>query len=345
MLRHLPLTLFLPAVLAAAGCESPARDSKTTDPTAARGGEGEWSFELLPTYTGVKAVLAADPEAARAEMEANRAVKEKLQKKLDVALEANRLVNVIEHLRKETGVNFFMNWASLEAAGVEADIPATFTLNGATAELALKLVLRQVAASADLEPIGYEIREGVVFIDTVRALNRLAETRIYDVRDLLSPVGRVTRFGVTPSRDVTIHLHLPPRLNDQAFFLFADDGQTEPTVEERMENLAQLIQDQVGSQADWAAYGGDVSSLREMDGDIVVSTTRRGHEQLALLLAALRQSRVRAAARIDDHFKRTAKQADAKDLMDLLYRLEQKFDGEESDDAPQPEAVQPREPS
>lgn len=55
----------------------------------------------------------------------------------------------------------------------------------------------------------------------------------------------------------------------------------------RIEELTTLIQDTIGRQEDWAAYGGSVSSLRELNGNLIIKTTPENHRQIRRLLFEL----------------------------------------------------------
>lgn len=61
--------------------------------------------------------------------------------------------------------------------------------------------------------------------------------------------------------------------------------------EEQIETLVYFIQDTVGSQEEWAAYGGVSSSLRELNGNLIVKTTPANHRELRKLLEQLRNNR------------------------------------------------------
>ena len=61
--------------------------------------------------------------------------------------------------------------------------------------------------------------------------------------------------------------------------------------DERIEALVNLIQDTIGRQDEWAAYGGDVSSLRELNGNLIIKTSPENHLAIRRLLYQLRPIR------------------------------------------------------
>lgn len=61
--------------------------------------------------------------------------------------------------------------------------------------------------------------------------------------------------------------------------------------EEQIDMLVTMIQDTIGKQEYWAAYGGTVSSVREFHGQLIVKTTPVQHRALRDLLELIRKSR------------------------------------------------------
>ncbi len=96
-----------------------------------------------------------------------------VDRSITVDFKTNRLDGVIDHIRQQTGLNIFVNWAGLESVGIERDTPVTLSLkNKVSAEKALRLVLAQTGSTSELEPIGFNVVEGVVNISTERDLKR-----------------------------------------------------------------------------------------------------------------------------------------------------------------------------
>ncbi|MEX2216499.1 MAG: hypothetical protein WD768_20470 [Phycisphaeraceae bacterium] len=230
-----------------------------------------------------------------AESEGNRRVQLKLQDPIPVNFEQNKVVNVVDYFRNTTGVNFFVNWAALEAAGVEQDLLITLQLNNVPAEQAIKLVLQQAGAAA-LEPIGFSVIDGVVHISTRRDLQRTTDTRVYDIRDLLV---QIPNFIGAPEFDLNSALSNTSSGGSSgggaasATTLFSDsdaEGETITRVE-MIEQITTLIQDTIGVTSEWAAYGGEVSSLRELNGNLIVKSTPDNHRDIIRLLGQLRSAR------------------------------------------------------
>ncbi len=245
----------------------------------------------------ITAVRLAGLDTSGGESEVNRRTAAALRNPVPINFEAIRLSNVIEYLRNTTGLNFFVNWAALEAVGIERDTPITLRLSNVPAEQALRLVLAQAGSISELEPIGFSIIEGIVTVSTERDLNRTTDTRVYDIRDLLV---QVPNFAGAPEFDLNSALSNTSSggsagqgVAQSSTDLFGDDDTEENqlTREELIEQIITLIQDTVGDQEDWGAYGGEIGSLRELNGNLIVKQTPENHRQVIQLLAQLRETR------------------------------------------------------
>ncbi len=238
----------------------------------------------------------SDPDDRGGDSEANRRVSLKLRDPVPISFEANKLVNVIDYLRNTTGVNVFVNWAAIEAAGVEPDAPITLQLSNVPAEQALRLVLAQVGSEFD--PVTYSIIDGIVTVSTERDLQKTTDRRTYDIRDLLVQVPNFTdapQFDLNEALSNTSSGGSGGGGGGGGGDIFGDDGgetnEEQPSRGELIEQIVNLIQDSIGRQEQWAAYGGDVSSVSELNGQLIVKSTPENHRQIDELLAQLRETR------------------------------------------------------
>ena len=100
---------------------------------------------------------------------------------------------VIEFFRDLSGVNFHVNWRSLEATGISKDTPVTLNVKNVSIAQALDLVLDQLNVARDrYSSLYWVIDDGVVHIATGELLNRETKVRIYDISDLLLVVPNFT---------------------------------------------------------------------------------------------------------------------------------------------------------
>jgi hypothetical protein len=78
---------------------------------------------------------------------ADRAATKKLGNAVSAQFDANFLLNVIDYLRNTSGLNIFVDWASVEAAGIDRTKPITLQLDKTPTSTALDQVLQ--AAGGD----------------------------------------------------------------------------------------------------------------------------------------------------------------------------------------------------
>ncbi len=223
----------------------------------------------------------------------NRRIALKLQDPLRIDFDEQPIEEFIDFLRITTGVNITTNWNALSDAGVERDSPVSFQLNNVAAVHALELALKQVSI-ADLDPIGYSIIRGIVEISSKRDLTTTTTTRTYDINDLLI---QVPRFENAPEFD------LDQALSDtggegggSSGGLFGSEGDMAgddalPTRDEMVESITELVRNTVGDPLDWVFNGGDISSLQELNGNLIVKTTPDNQVSIVQLLNQLRQAR------------------------------------------------------
>ena len=237
------------------------------------------------------------------ESEANRKVAAKLKEQVPINFEANKLVNVIEFLRNTTGLNFFVNWNALQQVGVEQDAPITLQLSNVPAEKALKLVLQQVSTGDQFNPVSYAIVDGVVTISTQQDLVKSTETRVYDIRDMLhdiKPVAGVPKFDLGSALSSSSSSGGGGSGGgggggSSGSSIFSgtgtDTAETETGSSILLGGIIDLITRTVGKPEEWESAGGTVSSLKELNGNLIVKTTSENHRATLELLSKLRETR------------------------------------------------------
>lgn len=224
--------------------------------------------------------------------QASEEVNYKLKKRFQVMLDQTPLNEALETINGKLDSILLVNWEELEKAGVGPNTPITLATDKLSAEQALRLVLQIVSPNAT-EPISFDIYEDNVRVSTVNELKSLTPTdiRVYDVRDLLE-AARVGR-------------------NHQEEF-GPDDG--EPTPAQQIETL---VRDTVGRPEDWDAYGGDFSSVREFNGNLIVRTSAKEHQQIKRLLSAMRGAHL-LQIQVNSHFLLLDDEAYRFDMQGLL---------------------------
>lgn len=234
----------------------------------------------------------------------DRAVQAQLDRQLpELTFDAVGFSDVVDFLRDVSGANLFVNWKSLEAAGIDRNTPVTARLRNIKFSKALSIILDSVGGGQT--KLGYTVDEGVITISTLDDLSKNVAVRVYDIRDLIIDVpdfndapqfsldasqnqgnsggggggsgsGGATQGGVSNT-------------------LFAGSGangtkETGPTRQELVDSITKLIEDTVATDT-WKDNGGSVGALRELQGQLIVTQTPENHRQLVNLLEQLRETR------------------------------------------------------
>ena len=231
------------------------------------------------------------------ESQANREAANKLRKAVPIDFDANSLESVLDYIRQTTEANIFVNWSALESAGVERDMPVSLKLSNVSAQKALQLILQQVTSAAgDLDIINYSIIDGVITVSTENDLFRSKDLRVFDIRDLLV---QVPNFSNAPSFDLSEALSNTSSGGggsggggDSSIFGDSNDDDDDSVVElsrsELIQQITDLIQESVGTVDEWDNFD---STIRELNGNLIVRTTPDNHRQILGLLAKLRETR------------------------------------------------------
>ncbi|HQU41541.1 MAG TPA: hypothetical protein PK867_01960 [Pirellulales bacterium] len=158
-----------------------------------------WSFNVQPLRTRATmlsgilvvtlAVVHADFRDCRAE--SARPSKSALEAKIVAALDEpteldfaeQPLSDAIEYIKQRHKIEVQFDEKALADAGCATDTPITRSIKGVSLESALDLVLSEI----DLTWI---IHDEVLFITSKAQADEIIETRVYPVRDLVTPPGK-----------------------------------------------------------------------------------------------------------------------------------------------------------
>jgi hypothetical protein len=170
------------------------------------------------------------------------------------------LEKLIQYFRETTGVNLFVSWRALEAAGIDRHAPVTLDLRDVSAAVALKMAMKEVGGENIM--LGYLVADNVVTISTAEDLAKETVTRIYDVRDLID--------------------------EEFAHRRRADNNPQKPVVEQdAVDALNRILQETIDPTS-WRDAGGSVGAIMYFGGRLIVTQTHDNHDQVLELLAALR---------------------------------------------------------
>jgi hypothetical protein len=206
---------------------------------------------LLAAVMGWSSAIMAQTSARLATRlsAAEQAISDALLKPVRLSLENVPLEDLLASIEQTHGIEVQIDRAALTDAGVDHHEPVTIDVAGIGLRSALGVLL-------DPLDLSWTIRNDVLLITTEQAAEEILDTRIYDVRDLVSD-------GVMPD--------------------------TESDYESLMEVLNTTI-----APTSWDEVGGP-ATMQEFDSNgihaLIVLQTNQGHEGIAALLADLRSLR------------------------------------------------------
>ena len=121
---------------------------------------------------------------------------------VDVNFDATPLSDAIDFFRQASGVNFHVNWNSLQAVGIDRGTSVTIRASGISIAKGLDLLVSDVSAGKSrLDSVYWIIDDEIVLIASGSALNTTLHTRLYDIADLLMivPNFQAPRINVQPA--------------------------------------------------------------------------------------------------------------------------------------------------
>jgi beta-lactamase regulating signal transducer with metallopeptidase domain len=184
----------------------------------------------------------------------------KVHKKLaETAPEANFAAvpfsDTIDFLRDVTGLNIFVDWRGLEAAGIDRNTPITVRMQKVPFETVLRYVLRDAGHQVKLD---YAVIDGIVNISTAELISAETQVRVYDIEPLVLSMPTTMPVG-TPDAGLRAA---------------------------KVEKVIATIRDAIAPDS-WRDAGGTAGSIRELNGKLVVTQTETNHAAIAKLLSEL----------------------------------------------------------
>ena len=210
--------------------------------------------------------------------------------------------DVVRLLRQQTGANIVVNWNVLSNAGVQKNTPISLTLRSVPFKKVLSLVLQQAQGSGGTQ-LGYSISGGVLTISTNDQLAQQKTTRVFDIQDLLvqAPNFTAPTFNLQ-NQSNTSGVQVSSGSSgggggSGSSDLFSGSGggqggqqQVGKTRAQMVTEITQLIENTVARNS-WIDNGGTVGSVREINGQLVITQTPGNLEKVSGLLKQLRETR------------------------------------------------------
>ncbi|MGB7159469.1 MAG: M56 family metallopeptidase [Tepidisphaeraceae bacterium] len=209
----------------------------------------------------------------------NDATRALLERKLpEYRLDKAPLSDVIDAFRDLIGANIFVNWRALEAAGIGREQAVSARLRDVRAAKALDIILAE--AGGDKVKLGYTIDDGVITISTEDDLASDTLTRVYDVRDLTALVP-----DHVPPSELTADVQPQGKPGPAS-----QPATTAPALISLVKQIMGLIQETVRPDA-WREAGGKIASMRELEGQLIITATPDMHAAIDALLRQVREGR------------------------------------------------------
>ncbi len=226
--------------------------------------DGEPTEGLFPAAD--LSLLLNPPQPTKADLD-RIAFEEKLHRIISCEYEDAELEMAIKTIARDADISILLDPEGLEEAGVTADHLVNFDAKNVEVRVALNLLLGP-------RHLSYRKQEGVLIVTSAELCSEWQETRLYNIRDMLSSSwARRSEYGVGTSNK-----GFPgsfPTRKKARWELAADE-------------IVEIIQGIVQPDS-WADNGGP-SSIEVYRGMLVITQTEEGHHDVEALLRQLRYS-------------------------------------------------------
>ena len=240
-------------------------------------------------------------EGDSGESEANRAVHRALKQVLPkLNFSGIALGDVIQFVRDVSNISIHVKWEMLRQGSIDQKTPVNVELTQVTVEKALRTILDDVGA---VTPLGFVVDEGVITISTRDDLATMTATRVYDIRDLIFqvPTFRGPRIDLANAGN---NAGNNGSGSGSGGGLFGggnngggngagdDDDTGTVSRQELVDSILDMIRTTIAPDT-WqgGAAAGTTGSIRELNGQIIVTQTPENHRKVQDLLAQLREAR------------------------------------------------------
>ncbi len=203
---------------------------------------------------------------------------------------------VMTRLADARQLNICVNWRNLENAGVDRDATIDLSLpNEITLKKALTEILDQAGAGA--VELGFDVADGAITVATRRALRTRTYPAVYPIADLLMGIPDFDDAPITDLREANrlgIGLNQCQQRSDLPW-RYGDDDDNEPEEDperaSRVQQIIDVIQDTVEPDS-WRDRGGTGNgTIREINGQLVITQNSSAQRQIGGLLDKLREQR------------------------------------------------------
>lgn len=217
----------------------------------------------------------------------NRRADAAMSKPIPAVFERVPLASALAYIGKAAGVQIDPDWKSLETVNIEPSTQVNMSLGEQPAKVVLERLLKQVSKDR-FNKADFAVNDGIVAVGSADAIKQQTVTVTYPIADMLLFAPDYTDIPV---------LDLESKIgNKAAKRVAANDpfkGDRKATVPDKKERIHQIVTVlQQGVDADsWKENGGDVGSITELNGLLVITNTAKNHKEITGLLSKLREIR------------------------------------------------------
>jgi len=254
------------------------------------------------------------------EFRKNRRTERKLNESIEFAgFEGESFKDVIDSMRKQTGLDISVNWGVLDGIGITDETEITLD---ALSDVAVGDIFDNITeflnakaekTEEDGEYISFSVYKGIVKITTKEQLKTAVTARTYDIRDLLIPINNFNSSDADLSQAINSSQNGGRnggnggrnggnggygggggggRGGGGGGGLFGnnndDDNEDENRVDKAdlLTNIQELIEGSIGDEAEWS----DTSSIKAYNDQLIIKTGENNHRAISTLLQSLRET-------------------------------------------------------
>ena len=222
----------------------------------------------------------------------DRQLRSALDRHIPVDFQREPFGQVMTRLADAHQLNIVVNWNDLARAGVQRDVLIELSLpREITLRKALTEVLEQ-AGGGDVG-LGFDLGDGVLTVATRQFLDQKTYPVVYDINDLLMVIPMLGEAPMTDLRHANPRL---PRISGAADLPWQvgddddDEPEENPRRSRRVEQIIDLIQETIAPES-WRERGGSIGSIKEFNGQLVVTQNSATQRRIGDLLSKLREER------------------------------------------------------
>ncbi|MFT3684468.1 MAG: hypothetical protein QM783_05985 [Phycisphaerales bacterium] len=214
----------------------------------------------------------------------NRRTETAMNKVIPAKFERAPLVSVLAYVGHSTGVAVDTDWKSLEQIGVDQTTAVSMDLGEQPAKIVLEKLLRQVSKDR-FNKADSAINNGIVTVGSADTIRQQTVTVTYPITDMLLFAPDYTDV---PSLD--LESKVGPKAMKKVADPFKNDRKSVPDKKERIRQIISVIEQGVDPES-WKENGGDIGSVTELNGLLVITNTAHNHKEITGLLSKLREIR------------------------------------------------------